>query len=161
MMWSEPGPASRGWLALSCSALSTARLMAVASAALISPPVLAEPADFDFLSFGAIVNFHSDKQWCDEHYPAFRLKNDAIFADTIFGRDTAESFIDKHANGDLKQHLLSALPRIRAERQSEYASMPPTFLQDMCSHFDNHLGKDNLRPQDGLVTPPPKNSVGG
>ena len=110
-------------------------------------PVFASSAEFDFLTFAAIENTHSDKHWCEENYPAFTSKNEIAFGKSIFSQMTGEEFIQSNATGDLRKKLLAALPQIRVDRQEEYARMPPKLLEQMCAFFELSLGRENMKEQ--------------
>jgi hypothetical protein len=58
---------------------------------------------------------------------------------------TGEKFIQANGTSDQHQRILDSLPQMRLERKSEYAKMPAKFLEKMCSAFDVHLGKENMR----------------
>lgn len=101
--------------------------------------------DIDFFTLAAIENFRSDQQWCAENYPEFRSKNKAIFDLSVFAQTTGEAFIEANAPPDQQQRLLGALLQMRSDRKLEYSKMPAKFLNNMCSAFDAHLGKENMR----------------
>lgn len=118
--------------------------------AFTSPVIADASVDFDFLTFAAIENFNGDKQWCAEKYPQFKGRNEVIFGKSIFAGMTGESFIQANALGAQREKLLGALAQMRSDRKSEYEKMPLQFLENMCSAFDAHLGKENMRAPAGV-----------
>jgi hypothetical protein len=121
------------------------RALISAGLSIASQPAFAQSPDFDFFALGAIESAHSDKQWCDEHYPAFKEKNAFIFGRSVFAETTGDSFVQAHLDGEPRQRLLAILPKMRAEMRAKYEQMPPKYLEQMCTSFERHLGKDSMR----------------